>query len=184
MTKLTNTLILDTAAQLVEQHGAADVTLADVGEALGTSRAALYKHFKNKQDLWTSLSLYWLDQVLAVIFPFDTSGYSSQADIAHDWLWALANAKIQTNQNDPQMFKLYTDYIDGNPEVLAIHLQDLTSSLAAALKTDDLIHVQALLQAFTYFTTPAFATDWGEHTRDQFEAIWQLIAPSFETLMK
>ena len=180
MTKLTNELILNTAADLVEQKGATDVTLSDVGNALGTSHAAIYKHFKNKQDMWTSLSLHWLEEVLASIFPFDTSGYDSKKQIAHDWLWELANGKMQAYRRDPQMFKLYTDYIDGDKAVLEIHLNDLSASLALALDEPDTKRVQALIQAFASFTTPSFADTWGPQSQQQFEAIWRLVAPSFD----
>ncbi|EJE97996.1 TetR/AcrR family transcriptional regulator [Liquorilactobacillus mali] len=179
MTKLTNDLILKTAAELVEQKGATDVTLSDVGIALGTSHAAIYKHFKNKRDLWTSLSLYWLDQVLIDILPFNTDHYASKKEIAHDWLWKFANGKMQAYWHNPQMFKLYTDYIENDPVVLERHLNDLYQSLAKALKIRDMARIRALIQAFACFTTPAFSSTWGPESRQQFEAIWQLIAPSF-----
>jgi len=175
--KTTKDEILAAAAGLVETHGIEHVTLAQVGAALNISHAALYKHFANKQDLWTSLALQWLDKILVAIFPFDTTKYHSRAQIAHDWLWALADGKISAFHSDPEMFKLYTDYIDGNPQVLALHINDLTRSFAAATGITDDVLIAGVLQAFTYFSTPAFATAWNDQTRDQFEAVWLLVAP-------
>jgi len=180
MTKLTRDIILDAAAELVEQNGVDGVTLADVGKKIGISHAALYKYFKNKRDLWTSLSLRWLNAILGDIFPFDTTGYTSKAAIAHDWLWDLAKGKMDAYQDDPTMFRLYTEYIDANEDVLAIHFGDLAASLKTALGTDDMVRVQALISAFVQFTTPVFAKTWGPHSQDDFEAIWALIAPGLE----
>ena len=176
--------ILAVAAQLVEAQGIEHVTLAQVGAALDISHAALYKHFANKQDLWTSLALKWLDKILVAIFPFNTANYQSRAQIAHDWLWALADGKISAFHSDPQMFKLYTDYIDGNPQVLALHINDLTRSFAAATGITDQVVISGILQAFTYFSTPAFASAWNEQTRDQFEAVWRLVAPGLTQLFQ
>ncbi|MCG4281389.1 TetR/AcrR family transcriptional regulator [Lacticaseibacillus saniviri] len=178
MTKITRTVILDTAAELVEQKGVDGVTLADVGSQLGISHAALYKYFKNKRDLWTSLSLRWLDAILRDIFPFDTTGYTSKAAIAHDWLWDLAQGKMNAYKDDPTMFTLYTEYIDANEDVLAIHVGDLVASLKQALGTDDEVQVRALISAFAQFTTPVFAKSWGPQSQADFEAIWRLVEPS------
>jgi AcrR family transcriptional regulator len=68
MKNLTRDEILTAAEVLVEQTEMHKVTLGQVGGALGVSHAALYKHFKNKQDLWTSLALRWLDNALQDIF--------------------------------------------------------------------------------------------------------------------
>jgi len=181
--KTTKNEILETAARLVETEGVERVTLAQVGAALNISHAALYKHFANKQDLWTSLALKWLDEILVAIFPFDTTGYDSRLQIAHDWLWALANGKMTAYRNDAQMFKLYTDYIDANPAVLALHINDLVRSFAAATGLDDPTLINGILQAFTYFTTPAFAEAWNEDSQAQFEAIWQLVTPGLESAL-
>lgn len=180
MEKITKNKILDAAAALVEQGDMRQVTLTQVGDQLGISHAALYKHFKNKRDLWTSLSLRWLDQILVALFPFDTAGYTSKLTIAHDWLWTLVEGKLQANVRDPKMFKLYTTYIDDNPEVLAIHQNDLKQSLMRALSTDNETAVSALLTAFTVFSAPAFSASWGDHTQAEFEAVWRLIAPGLQ----
>ncbi|GAB6092877.1 TetR/AcrR family transcriptional regulator [Furfurilactobacillus curtus] len=180
MAKLTKAQILDTAELLVEQNGIQGVTLAAVGATLGVSHAALYKHFSNKQDLWTSLALRWLNQALQRLFPFDTSDQTDKLTIAHDWLWALTVDKMAAYHDDPRMFTVYTTYIDDNPKALTIHITDLAQSLAAALSTDKLTVVDAVLQAFSMFSAPAFAPSWGSATKAQFEGVWTLVAPGLK----
>jgi len=43
--------LIDQALRTIEQEGAEALTLRGVGEALGVSRTALYRHFSNKQAL-------------------------------------------------------------------------------------------------------------------------------------
>lgn len=184
MKKITQAEILAAAAELVVNNGLDNVTLSQVGKQLGISHAALYKHFKNKQDLWTSLAMNWLDDVLVEIFPFKVTSEMTQSEIAHDWLWALAKGKMRAHAENPQMFELYTDYIDNDEHVLMLHTQDLIRSLQSALGTTDTVHVAALIQAFTVFSAPGFANFWNEDSRSQFEAIWELMQPGVAQLLK
>lgn len=183
MEKITKELILKTAQQLVEEQGMEKVTLAKVGAALGISHAALYKHFKNKQDLWTSLALNWLDETLSDIFPFQTNGYTDKLAILHDWLWILTERKMTAYQNDPVMFKLYTTYIDGNPQALNIHLTDLFNSLEHALNYSNQNNLQTIMRAFSTFSSPKYADTWNDHTKYEFEALWSVMKPGIEKLI-
>lgn len=184
MKNITKEDILISAAKLVEQKGMKQVTLSDVGNNLGISHAALYKHFNNKQDLWTSLALKWLDGILQNLFPFKTTSKANKSEIAHAWLWTLAQDKMIANHDDPKMFELYTNYIDNNAEVLGQHMDDLTNSLQLALSTTDTQHVTALIQAFIVFSAPSFSNTWNEDTKKNFESIWELIEPGVHKIIK
>ena len=47
--------ILDTAEQVFSERGVARTSLADIADAAGVTRGAIYWHFRNKGDLFTAL---------------------------------------------------------------------------------------------------------------------------------
>ncbi|WP_312095400.1 TetR/AcrR family transcriptional regulator [Niallia sp.] len=176
MKNLSKELILETAQRMVAEQGMEKVNLSKVGKELGTSHAAIYKYFTGKEELWTALALSWLDNELIKLFPFDTTNYSSTKEIIHDWLWILSESKYQSYHREPEMFKLYTTYIDGNPSVLTRHMTDLISSLKEASRLEDESTLTALFIAFAYFSAPSFAENWSQiDFKREFEAVWNLV---------
>ena len=47
--------ILDTSAKLFSQHGYKEVSIRDIAQACGLTNAALYYHFKHKEDLFLAM---------------------------------------------------------------------------------------------------------------------------------
>ncbi len=47
--------ILDTSAKLFNEHGYSEVSIRDIAQACGMTNAALYYHFKNKEDLFLAM---------------------------------------------------------------------------------------------------------------------------------
>ena len=47
--------ILDTSAKLFNQYGYKEVSIRDIAQACGLTNAALYYHFKNKEDLFLAM---------------------------------------------------------------------------------------------------------------------------------
>ena len=47
--------ILDTSAKLFNQYGYKEVSIRDIAQACGMTNAALYYHFKNKEDLFLAM---------------------------------------------------------------------------------------------------------------------------------
>lgn len=176
MKNLSKELILATAQRMVVKQGMEKVNLSKVGQELGTSHAAIYKYFTGKEELWTALALSWLDNELTKLFPFDTKNYSSTKEIIHDWFWILSESKYQSYHREPEMFKLYTTYIDGNLSVLTRHMTALLSSLKEASRIEDESILKALFMAFAYFSSPSFAENWSQiDFKREFEAVWKLV---------
>ncbi|GAB2025092.1 TetR/AcrR family transcriptional regulator [Lactovum odontotermitis] len=167
--------ILSETEKFILKNGISKLTLSKISKQLTISQPAVYKHFKNKDDLLTTLAHIWLDdKTLSKIFPFATSGYTAKNEIIHDWLWTLASSKFAACQETPDMFALYTTYIAGNPDLGRAHIQDLMESLSAAaeISRDE---AGAFLLAFSYFHHPKIAPQWDDNFQMQFEAVWQLV---------
>lgn len=172
---------METAHRMVVEQGMEKVNLSKVGSELGATHAAIYKYFSGKEELWTELALSWLDHELARLFPFDTDKYSSKKEVVHDWLWVLSESKYEAHVRDPEMFKLYTAYIDHNPTVVVRHIGDLLNSLKTASGIEDGGRLNAILMAFSYFSAPAFADNWLHMDfKAEFEAVWKLIEAGIE----
>jgi AcrR family transcriptional regulator len=59
--------ILDTSAKLFSQQGYKEVSIRDIAQACGMTNAALYYHFKNKEDLFLAMLERDHEQTLAVL---------------------------------------------------------------------------------------------------------------------
>jgi AcrR family transcriptional regulator len=57
--------ILDTSAKLFSQRGYKEVSIRDIAQACGLTNAALYYHFKNKEDLFLAVLQRDHEQTLA-----------------------------------------------------------------------------------------------------------------------
>ncbi|BDH85017.1 TetR/AcrR family transcriptional regulator [Lactococcus lactis] len=179
MEKLTKTKILDTASILVAKKGMGNVTLTYLASELNITHAALYKHFKNKQDLWTSLALNWLDNVLEELYAYKPETFTEKIDALHHWLWLLVSHKRFEYENNRELFSLYTEYIENNPEVREKHLLDLTSSLEDLLKIKNKNFINTILNSFVVFYVPNFSFTWNDEFKQNFEYHWEILKPSF-----
>jgi len=59
--------ILREALKLFGARGYSDVSMRDVASAAGVTKAALYYHFADKQDLFTTVSLRQIEAILAAL---------------------------------------------------------------------------------------------------------------------
>lgn len=156
------------------------MTISEVASDIGISHAAVYKYFKNKKEPLTSIAQSWLDEVSRSLFPFEHSGYESISEIAHAWLWELSSSKKASYDNAPEMFALYTHYIEQNAELSQAHINELAESYAAATGLANTQEDFAMLQVFTPFFDPHYAPSWGEDFQERFEAVWQIVAPYYK----
>ncbi|WP_123788505.1 TetR/AcrR family transcriptional regulator [Phytoactinopolyspora halophila] len=93
--------LIDVAAELVDQGGAAAVTLREVGTRAGLSHNAPYKHFSDKQDLLASVAAAELD-TLAQQMRGAAAGHSTGRAKVH----ACALTYVHWAQAHPTRFKL------------------------------------------------------------------------------
>jgi AcrR family transcriptional regulator len=59
------TAILDAAFQAFATYGYRRTTMDDIGRAAGLSRTALYLHYRNKEQIFRSMTLRYFEQALA-----------------------------------------------------------------------------------------------------------------------
>lgn len=176
MVKTSREQIITIAEALIQENDTAEVSLTQLSQRLGITHGALYKHFQNKQDLWTAVSSAWFNREIIGKLQLPTHGSRDQR--LHDWLWAFVNAKKAAFNSDAKMFSLNTAYVDNNPA--ALH-QVLTGAYhqmnrILGLPVEETDHAEMILATFAIFTLPNFKETWNDAAYQQrFEAIWQLI---------
>lgn len=169
--KLSKALILDTAENQILKNGFQQTTLSDIAKSLSVSHAALYKYYKNKEDLFENLALRWLETSMSPIFSWVPQDHAANL---HDWLWLITNTKKELHHSNPKMFRLYTEYIENNERLVTAHVQNLAAKAEAI---DPSKNGAAVITAFTYFHNPYFAERWDKESyQEDFEALWALFA--------
>ncbi|QHM38610.1 TetR/AcrR family transcriptional regulator [Lactiplantibacillus plantarum] len=179
MGKTSRQQIIETAERLILETDSPEVSLTQISSALGITHGALYKHFQNKQALWTAVAIDWFNR--EIINKISIPAHGSVEQQLHDWLWRFVNAKKKAANVDPKMFTLNTFYIDNNPRVLHQVLTGAYSQINQILHlTDnDYQHAEAILATFAIFTLPNFKDTWNDPNYQQrFEEIWKLIKNS------
>lgn len=174
MAILTEEKIFKVAEDMIMERGVKKTTLSDIAKALGVTHAAFYKHYKNKEDLLQQLALKWLNTTSNALFEWKAPEKRNSETALHDWLWLLATTKKNLYHNDPRMFTLYTDYLEGTQTLIHDHLKKLAD------KTETISgrkgEGQAILTAFIYFHNPYFAPRWDQADyQELFEEVWHLM---------
>ena len=174
--------ILAVAEELVLAKGFEKVTLTEIANGVNISQPALYKHFKNKAEVWEELTKTWLDGITANLQPFQPQEGASVAEICHDWLWTLCLDKYTAYQETPAMFALYTQYARNDADIADYHVDKMMTSLSAATGINRLDDLRSLYYLGSRFNHSTFAPYWGTlpDFKNNFEACWKLIAPYFE----
>jgi TetR/AcrR family acrAB operon transcriptional repressor len=95
--------ILDTAEQLFSEKGVSRASLADIADAAGVTRGAIYWHFKNKQDLFSAM-------LARVALPMEEMVRRAADESAQDPLAALRACCIyvlQQTASDPRCRRVF-----------------------------------------------------------------------------
>ncbi|BDZ30231.1 TetR/AcrR family transcriptional regulator [Lactiplantibacillus sp. WILCCON 0030] len=176
MTQKTRDKIILTAQALIDQTGNASITLNQIAEKLGMTHAAIYKHFRNKQELWEAVAAAWFKREIIGKIHITTS--CPPVEQLHAWLWAFVNAKKQTYNSNSKMFALNTQYIDNNPIALKAVLIDAYRIIDQMMGYHDQHYERAetILATFAIFTLPNFKETWNDPDyQARFERLWNLI---------
>ncbi|MBC1547260.1 TetR/AcrR family transcriptional regulator [Listeria sp. FSL L7-0233] len=174
MARLSQEIILDMAEKIIYEKGMEKTTLYDIAGNLNVTHAALYKHYRNKEDLFQKLALRWLEETSREIFAWNSAAGQSPDDALHDWLWLLAGTKKKLYATDRKMFLLYTDYIEQNEALVKNHVEHLAQKAEEVSGRKE--QGAAIITAFIYFHNPYFANRWEQEGHEElFERVWQLV---------
>lgn len=177
MPNLTKDKIMDVAEKLVVKNHSTNIRIEKIATELSVTHAAIYKHFKNRHDLWLSVSTRWFKNYILKKINLK-SNYQSKEDELHDWLWQFVNIKKEALIDQPDMFELHMLYLDNHPEELQKILIPIYEYIDSLLDyhDDDFEHAESILSCFIIFTQPVFKEVWFMSDYQQrFENIWNLI---------
>ena len=89
--KINRDKILQTISVLIQRLKRSDITISQIASELGVTHAAIYKHFKNKQEVWEAVSTKWFDEIVMTKV---TSGslIDTKIERIHLLLWSIINA--------------------------------------------------------------------------------------------
>lgn len=73
--------ILEAAKRLFMEEGYRGISMRQIAEAVGVTKAALYYHFQDKEDLFVAIVEQYLNQMAALIDSATAEGGSSRAQI-------------------------------------------------------------------------------------------------------
>jgi AcrR family transcriptional regulator len=171
--KLTKEIILNTAEELILNNGFEQTSLTDIAKKLSVTHAALYKYYRNKDDVFENLALRWLEESMKDIFEWQPK---DSPNALHDWLWSMTNIKKELYHSNPKMFMLYTQFIEKNERLVSNHIEKLAKK---SEQIDANKNGLAVITAFTFFHNPYFADRWDRPSyKSEFENLWILMAQS------
>lgn len=127
----TRNLLLDVAERVFNEKGVSRTSLADIAEAAGLTRGAIYWHFKNKSDLFDAM-------MERVTLPLEQL-VAQSADTSDDPLFhvkACAVNVLQRTATDDQMRRVFDivchkcEYVDDMAPLKVRHLESRSACLA------------------------------------------------------
>ena len=130
--------ILDAAARVLHTHGLGGATTREIAQAAGLSEAALYKHFRDKQELCLCTLKERFPQLAATLA--DLPGRVGQRSVRHNLDELAGVALALYDQGAPVAASLF-----GDPELLARHREAMRQTGAGPHKAFE--HLAAYLRA-------------------------------------
>lgn len=127
----TRTRILDTAEQVFLKNGVSHTSLADIAEAAGVTRGAIYWHFKNKADLFDAM-------MQRVSLPMEQMVARASSEDLDDPLTFVRNCALTVLERlttDPQCQRVFEiccyklEYVDEMEQLRARHVECRTECL-------------------------------------------------------
>ncbi|MEX1007163.1 MAG: TetR/AcrR family transcriptional regulator [Acidimicrobiia bacterium] len=130
--------LLDVTAELVAARGFHAVGIVDIGAAAGVSGSAIYRHFRNKQELLVAL----IDRVVDELLAGARAAVNGAADPAAA-LDALVRAHVAFALRDRAIIKVYSQESDHLPDEdrrrlrrKQHHYAEIWTDVVTALRTD------------------------------------------------
>ncbi|AVK61240.1 TetR/AcrR family transcriptional regulator [Lactobacillus sp. CBA3605] len=177
MRKVSDELILQTAEWLAERDS--NVTLATIGQKLGVSHAALYRYFKNKDELWTAVMQRWFKREILEKITLAKS-YPMAKMALKDWLQQFSAYKKTLYTENSCLAQRNIQYIDNRIPSLQVVLQPAYAEINRLMDypPGQYAKAEAILAVFTVFLLPDFKETWDyPDYKERFETFWQLIEP-------
>jgi len=121
----TRQLLLDAAEHVFLKQGVAGTSLNDIAQAAGTTRGAIYWHFKDKADLFNAM----MDRVAMPLQQALSSGAPADADDPLPGLRRGMRAALRQTVEDPQTRRVFevathmVEYVDTLCAVRERHIQ-------------------------------------------------------------
>jgi AcrR family transcriptional regulator len=181
MAKVNDQEIFIAARAVLDAKGFEKARLADVARKLGISPAALYKHFSNKEDLFSSIVEVWVEKMdkpaldKAVRMP-----ENERITFLHDWLLEFMTARRVAFTEDPQMLVYYEKLLADGSDLLTQRVQKFASAVEHIMAWDTFKQQRGMtiMFALTYFYHPFFADKWDDTLfQTLFESTWLELLP-------
>lgn len=118
----TRTALLDAAEQLFQANGVSRTSLQEIASAAGTTRGAIYWHFRDKADLFNAM----MDRVTLPLEQSTYAAHAAQAPLQQIRLSVLvALHTAATDEQARRVFEIATQQVEYNGEMLAVRERKL-----------------------------------------------------------
>lgn len=123
--------ILAVGLKILADEGAKSLTLKRIGEVIGISEAAIYRHFSGKKELLLSLHAYVKSQVTQRLAPFLISGEHSEKHLE----LLLTEIIVYFKENKGISLIFLSESIYHNDSDMKAALKELISGIKSIIKT-------------------------------------------------
>ncbi|MBR8662236.1 TetR/AcrR family transcriptional regulator [Bacillus paralicheniformis] len=184
---LTKEQILAATEDTLRRFGVAKTSITDVAKALDVSHGTIYRHFKNKKEIFEAATEKWLNekimQPLADVY-HDTS--CTGASHVKAYIEKLFELKRYYARKDEELFEMYakvtnecTELVDKSIDQIIGQLSELIA-VCPANSNDSEELARSIFYATERFHHPAHANEWKRETIEQeFNIVWNLIEKGF-----
>jgi TetR/AcrR family acrAB operon transcriptional repressor len=173
--------LLDAAELLFQMHGVSRTSLNDIARSAGTSRGAIYWHFKDKADLFNAM-MERVTLPLEQAFQFQRPEKEIDADplerirqIMHDAL-----RQIATDPRTRRVFEVATQKVEYVDELQAVRLRHLTVRNEFLVQMERRLALAAAAQDLTMGVTLSNAAQGLHAMADGLIQNWLLDTTAFD----
>lgn len=180
--------LLKEALKIIQTKGIEAVTLQVLGNNLGTSRSAIYRHFSSKQELLHNVMIYGFEIFENKIAPI----FMQKDKDVEERLYIMGKSYIDFAIENPNLYRIlfgekFQDIREENCDVedeeQATGFHALVALIIEGQETNKFNKEDAILQAQTIHALvhgiASLSIDGHTHTKDNVEEIYKL---SFKTI--